>query len=65
MRERWRRSRSDVVIAVGAPIVGILGIAVGIVADDTTTAVFGGVGVVLGLLFTIPLVRGGNDGGEG
>ena len=65
MRARRRRSRSDVVIAIGAPIVGAIGIAVGVATGDTATAIFGGVAVVLGLVFTIPLLRGGNEDGAG
>jgi uncharacterized membrane protein HdeD (DUF308 family) len=49
--------RSDVVVGVGGPVVGVVAIAVGVAASDVTTAVFGAVALVLGLSFAIPLLR--------
>ena len=49
--------RSDLAVAIGAPVVGLIAIVVGITAADTATAIFGAVALVLGLSFAIPLVR--------
>ena len=49
--------RSDLVVAIGAPVVGLIAVVVGITAGDIATAIFGVVAVVLGLSFAIPLVR--------
>ena len=50
-------SRSDVLIAIGAPVLGVIGIVVGLTADDATLLVLGIIGLALGLLFAIPLLR--------
>ena len=50
-------SRSDLVVAIGAPVVGVVTILVGLSAADTATVVFGAVAVLLGLSFAIPLLR--------
>jgi hypothetical protein len=57
-RRRWAESKSDVVIAVGAPILGVIGVLVGVATGDITTAIFGAVALVLGLFYAIPLARG-------
>jgi len=61
LRKRWLTSKSDVVIAIGAPIIGVIGLLVGLATGDVTTAIFGGVAVVLGLVYAVPLARGGED----
>jgi cell shape-determining protein MreD len=43
-------------------VVGVVAIVVGLAADDTTTAIFGVVALVLGLTFAIPLLRGRGRG---
>lgn len=51
-------SRSDWLVAVGAPLVGVIAIVLGLAAGDTTTAIFGAVALLLGLSFAVPLLRG-------
>ena len=51
-------SRSDLVIAIGAPLIGLLALVAGLTTSDGTTALFGGVALLCGLLFAIPLARG-------
>ena len=49
--------RSDLVVAVGTPVVGLVTIVVGVSAGDTATVVFGAIALLLGLSFAIPLLR--------
>jgi uncharacterized membrane protein HdeD (DUF308 family) len=50
--------RSDLIIAVAAPVIGLLALVVGIATGDTVTAVIGAVALAIGLSFAIPLLRG-------
>lgn len=51
-------SRSDLVIAIGGPLVGVLALIAGIASSDLATAMIGSVALLCGLLFAIPLHRG-------
>ena len=60
MREAWRNaSRSDKVVGLGGPVVGVLAIVAGISTSDLATSVFGAVALAAGLAFVIPFVRAG------
>ena len=60
MREAWNNaSRSDKVVGVGGPLVGLLALIAGLATSELTTAVFGAVALATGLLFAIPFVRAG------
>jgi hypothetical protein len=60
MREAWRTaSRSDKVVGLGGPVVGLLALVAGLSSSDLTTALFGAVALGTGLLFAIPFVRAG------
>lgn len=67
MREAWRNaSRSDKLVGVGAPVVGLLAMIAGLSTSDLGTALFGAVALGTGLLFVIPFVRsGGRPRGRG
>jgi uncharacterized membrane protein len=60
-------SRSDIVVAIGGPIIGIIVLAVGLASSDFGTAIFGAVALMCGLAFAIPFVRSGRarDDDEG
>jgi hypothetical protein len=51
-------SRSDLLIAIGGPAIGLIALAAGLATSDITTALFGVVALACGLLFAIPLARG-------
>jgi uncharacterized membrane protein HdeD (DUF308 family) len=51
------RSRSDVLVAVGALVIGAAAILVGVAASDAVTVAFGAVAVAAGLAFAVPLLR--------
>jgi hypothetical protein len=51
-------SRSDYLIGIGGPVVGLLALIAGVASSDVATAMFGGVALVCGLLFAVPLARG-------
>jgi hypothetical protein len=60
MREAWKNaSRSDKVVGLGGPVVGVLALAAGLATSDLATALFGGVALATGLAFAIPFVRSG------
>jgi hypothetical protein len=54
-------SRSDKLIAIGGPVVGLLALVAGVASGDLTTALFGAVALICGLMFAIPLARRGRD----
>lgn len=54
-------SRSDLVIAIGAPVVGLLAMIAGLSTGDVTTTLFGSVAVFCGLMFAVPLARRGRQ----
>jgi hypothetical protein len=65
MREAWKNaSRSDKVVGLGGPIVGLVALVAGLATSEMTTAVFGAVAVATGLLFAIPFVRAGGRPAE-
>jgi hypothetical protein len=65
MREAWRNaSRSDKLVGLGGPVIGVLAMVAGLASSDVTTAVFGAVAVAAGLAFAIPFVRSGGRPGE-
>ena len=65
MRQAWRNaSRSDKVVGLGGPVVGVLAIVAGISTSDLATAVFGAVALAAGLAFAVPFVRAGGGPGE-
>ena len=51
-------TRSDLLIAVGGPLVGLLALIAGIATSDLSTALIGAVALLCGLLFAVPLARG-------
>lgn len=55
-------SRSDLLVGIGAPVVGLIAIVVGLTSGDTTTAIFGAVALLTGLMFAVPLLRSRRDG---
>ena len=65
MRAAWTNaSRSDKLVGLGGPVVGVLAIVAGLATSDVTTAVFGAVALACGLAFAIPFVRAGGKPGE-
>jgi len=60
MREAWKNaSRSDKVVGLGGPVIGLLALVAGLATSEMTTAVFGAVALATGLLFAVPFVRSG------
>jgi hypothetical protein len=60
MREAWRNaSRSDKIVGIGGPVVGLLALVAGVSTSDLATALFGAVALGFGLAFAIPFVRHG------
>ena len=65
MREAWKNaSRSDKVVGLGGPIVGLLALVAGLATSDLATALFGAVALAAGLAFAIPFVRAGGKPGQ-
>ena len=66
MREAWSRaSRSDRLVGLGGPVIGVLAMIAGLASSDLATAVFGAVALAAGLAFAIPLVRAGGRPRDG
>ena len=60
MREAWRNaSRSDKVVGLGGPVIGVHALVAGLATSDLATALFGAVALATGLAFAIPFVRSG------
>ena len=60
MREAWRNAtRSDKVVGLGGPVIGLLALIAGLATSDLATALFGAVALATGLAFAIPFVRAG------
>ena len=54
-------SRSDLLIAIGGPLVGVLALIAGLATSDLATAMIGSVALLCGLLFAVPLYRGSRN----
>ena len=50
-------SRSDLVIGIGGPLVGLLALVAGLATSDLGLAVIGAVALLAGLLFAVPAYR--------
>jgi hypothetical protein len=60
MRDAWSNaSRSDKLVGLGGPVIGLLALIAGLASSDLATALFGAVALATGLAFAIPLVRAG------